>query len=79
MFAFILFNVCTYVLYVRVGRHKKKNKGGAARGRPTRLQALLDASEHIVMNSVRYNLWWTGPPEFKTFTRGEYIRTCASV
>lgn len=68
-----------YVLYGSVGRHKKKNKGGAARGRPTRLQALLDASERIVMNSERYNLWWTGPPESKTFTRGKYIRICASV
>ena len=62
--------------YVHAGRHKKKNKAGVARGRPTRLQALLDMSEKIALNSERYNLWWTGPPESQKFTRGTYVRAC---
>ena len=57
---------------VRTGgkRSKKKKNLGASGRRPTRSQALIKESEDILMNSERYNLWWEGPPDSKTFQLG---------
>jgi hypothetical protein len=50
------------------GIKKKRGKKGLGGGRRiSRPQALANAVEEILMNTDRYNLWWTGPPDSDIF------------
>ena len=56
----------------------RRKKGSAAKGtgivakRVSRPQALSKAVEEILLETDRYNLWWTGPPDVDAFRPADW-------